>query len=89
MTLSGHVVNEAARCASCLYVNFERRSVVDSFPGEDGNGGGDDITSSLHTYLSEKVRKLTERLADTTLKVRRAQTRVHVSLTIGRRAAYA
>ena len=58
MTLSGHVADEAARCASCLYVNFERRSVVDPFPGEDGNGGGEDITSSRHTYLSKKGAKV-------------------------------
>lgn len=74
MTLSGHVVDEAARCASCLYVNFERRSMVDSFPGENGSGGGEDMISSLHTYLSKKGVKLTERLADTIVESEASST---------------
>lgn len=48
MTLSGHVVEEAARCASCLYVNLERLPESDSLPGEDGSGAAEDIASYLH-----------------------------------------
>ena len=83
-------MDEAARCASCLYVKFERLSVVESFPGEDGIGGGEDIALSLHAILSKSRLKLRLKAVDYYIrKVRQAQLRVDVSLATGRRAAAA
>ena len=58
MTLNGHVVDEAARCPSCLYVNFERFPEVDSLPGDDSSGSGEDIASHPHIVKSPQVIKV-------------------------------